>query len=197
MLMRAMANTVDGQDLHGVVERMINLGRYHAVREGVPKAEVDDCEMTFVERMLLRGTEEPVLAGMVESDAWLHRCAKNHARNYRRNTLRQQHRYVSLCAMRHQATRDHEVVDKQTPERVLLRRHVQSSISSVVERLMPEVRAMLLRHYLDGQSAAEIAASSGRSLHAVEQVLYRARITVRMELTRKGVIPADGLSMIE
>lgn len=169
-----------------IVQKMISLGRFHAMREGVPQVELEDCEVTFVERMLLRGVARGS-AGSGLSDSWLHRCAQNHARNYRRHLNRRQGQCVSLHTLREQWVTEQDAVEKQSPETVFIRKDLQISIGHIVQRLIPEVRSMLLSHYVMGRTAAEIATTSGKSPHAVEQALYRARNVMRKELRREGV----------
>src|SRR5258708_2651403 len=85
-------------DLRKTLQKLTRVGRYHAVREGVPRAEVDDCEVTFVERMLLQGLARAHHQGSACREAWLQKCAQNHARNYRRHITRRERRHVSLSA---------------------------------------------------------------------------------------------------
>jgi DNA-directed RNA polymerase specialized sigma24 family protein len=177
-----------------IVDKMIHLGRYHAVREGVPQSDVDDCELTFVENMLLSGanwaspTAKPC-------DTWLHRCAQNHARNFRRSVVRRDRRFVSLGAHHLRSLRE-GLIDAETPESLLLRKHVRKSIDGAVAQLVPEVRSMLYSHHVQGNSAPEIALQSGRTTRAVEQALYRARRSVKSQLSRQGFDALDGWNEI-
>jgi RNA polymerase sigma factor (sigma-70 family) len=173
------------------VRRMTRLAHYHALREGVPSAEVDDCGMTFVERMLLSGgnSAEQPLEG--RGDAWLHRCAQNHARNYRRSAARHHPKLISLGDVRKAASRNFEPVSEPSAESQVIRNIARRSIDDLVDKLLPEVRAIFVSHYFHGYTAAEIAARSGRTAHAVEMALYRARRRLRRELHQEGFSLSD------
>src|SRR5436853_6277207 len=58
--------------------------REHAVNEGLPTSEVDDCETEFIARMILRSDVRLRSMLAVGCSAWVHVCARNFARGYRR-----------------------------------------------------------------------------------------------------------------
>jgi RNA polymerase sigma factor (sigma-70 family) len=180
------------QDLHSILPKMFRLGRFHAVREGVPLSELEDCETTFVERMLLIAEEPEFYMSSVLREAWLHRCARNHARNFRRHIFRRDRQCVSISALHEQVAREKEASEKQSPEFLLLRNHTQSTLDTAFGGLIPEMQRVLLSHYMLGLTASEIARRSGKSTHAVEQALYRARRLMRGQLAQQGVSASDG-----
>ena len=53
------------------------------------------------------------------------------------------------------------------------------AVHTVLTRLSPPQRTALVLRYLDGLSVAEVADYVGRSLHATETLLVRARSTLR------------------
>jgi RNA polymerase sigma-70 factor (ECF subfamily) len=57
---------------------------------------------------------------------------------------------------------------------------------SVLARLDPDHRAVLTFRYLDGLSVPEVAALLGRSVHATESLLVRARHTFRRAMGGDG-----------
>src|SRR5437016_2091098 len=76
-------------------DRVLAVARHHARRFGISADDVEDCAMDFVERMLDKDRRATYLTLPLDHrDAWLHRCAMNHACNFSRGLSRRRHREV-------------------------------------------------------------------------------------------------------
>ena len=74
------------------------------------------------------------------------------------------------------------------PETVLETRWEGEEVYAALRRLPVRSRQLLVLHYLEGWSVAELAALHGRSAKAVECQLYRARVAFRGSYVK----PTDG-----
>lgn len=170
-------------------------GRRHALREGVPSGEVEDCEITFVEKMLLQheGEVRTKIAG--NQWAWLHLCARNHARNFLRDVRRRDLRGLLLEIEEIDGdwinALQAEAKMAPDPEATLLRTELWAVIARSIDALIPSVQDMFLRHYLMGESIRSLAERTGRTPHAVEQALYRARKGLQSSLLRLGLTEGE------
>ena len=64
---------------------------------------------------------------------------------------------------------------------------VHAAIADLRPRLSDQTHRMVVMHWVEGRSAAEIAAESGLSVHSVEMRLSRASTTLRPLLHDRGI----------
>ena len=69
------------------------------------------------------------------------------------------------------------------PEEEMVRAETTAKMWAALGHLDPEVRSMLVLHEVDGVSYEEIAATFGTTVSAVKSKLYRARLTLRLEVS--------------
>ncbi len=75
----------------------------------------------------------------------------------------------------------------RTPSQSAASHETIAAVHRSIARLSPDHAAVIRSRYLDQLSAAEVADRSGRTLAAVNQLLYRAMASLRVELT--GLLP--------
>lgn len=62
----------------------------------------------------------------------------------------------------------------------------QMRVMEVLQRIAPHQRAVLCLRYIDGLPVAEVAAELGRTVHATEALLIRAKAAYRREYTSEN-----------
>jgi RNA polymerase sigma factor (sigma-70 family) len=170
---------------------LLRVARFHAGRRGLTADEAEDCAVAFVERMLRKaGQAVPrELPGHCFA-AWLHRCAANFATSYcrARAPLGQNECPWPETLDANGSRQPWDCADNAlTPEASLLREEFWRRMTAALEQLSPAMRELLVRHHLHDECIQEIAVSSGRTPHAVEQTLVRARRRQRAILERMGL----------
>lgn len=165
------------------VSRVFGVARLQAAHCGLTHDDVQDCAVQFTARVVQKNSRA------LRSDAWLHRCARNYARDFCRARLCWQNheaawpeaaRAGSLCLL-------WDCPDgAPSVEAGLLRKEFCERVTAAVARLEPAPREMLVRHHLHGECIQEIATASGRTPAAVKQALFRARNQLRALLQRQG-----------
>ncbi len=176
--------------LPALLQQAYYYGRASARQYRLQEVEAEDCAATFVEKIYRYSAN---LAGSGSappaSPAWMRRCALNHASNFARD-LRRRSQYELACGELSHG-REHTAGDvrkgSQSPDAMLLRDEFWVTIRGALNSLTPEPRAMFVRHHIYGETVRQLALRFGRSDHAVEQALLRARRRVGAELARRGM----------
>ena len=157
-------------------------------RAGLNVEDTEDCAVHFAQWMLTTKLPAPPLG------AWMRKCARNHVINYLRG------RRVRLM---HECHWPETVSDKGQPvkwdcqdespgvEAELLQDELWRLLMAGLAELAPVPQQVFLSHHLYGESAEEIALSSDRTPHAIEQSLCRSRKHVRAALIRRGSTEAE------
>ncbi len=176
-------------DETGFCQELLMLGRWHATRRGLTGEDAEDCaaEYTLYVLTLLHSSEgkEALMAVSVAPDpTWLHRRARTHTRNFHRVVLTHADRCSSLmhAGMVEEAGQG----AASTSEAVLLRAEFWGHIFAALDRLDAIPRHLLIGRHIWGESTRALAAACGRSEHAVEQTLARARQQMQRTLERRG-----------
>lgn len=185
-----------------VCRRVLHVAQTQARRQGLRGEAAEDCALEFVERMLLaddwralrppgqeqvdrqRTPPEP------SSEAWLRRCAGNFARNVHRRDVRLSQRERVWPEWRDDEGEGPDwepVALQETPEARLLRSELAQRIEAAARRLTPAQRELFERILVDEESVGEVAASLGRTPHAVSQALLTLRQRLRGLLERQGL----------
>lgn len=118
--------------------------------------------------VILRAVRETKRARSVVTPAWLTTVARNRLVDHWRSKAREDRR---LRLARSNPDRD-EWTDDGTP----LEPEV---VNQAMRRLQPHHQAVLSLRYLDDMTVPEVAAALGRSVHATESLLARARRAFR------------------
>lgn len=149
------------------------LYEYAHYRMGGDRAAVEDVvqETFLVALESLRGFD-----GRSSLHTWLCGIAKNKIRAHRRKR-----RPVALEDALDEASDEIDallarVSSEPLPEWVLERRETRDLVGATLSSLPADYRRTLLAKYVEDQSVAEIAASSGKSVKAAESTLTRARL---------------------
>jgi|SRR5579872_4670580 len=181
------------EDSGGVlVPFLTRIGGHHALRAGLTREDVEDCAITFVERMFLRN--ETLLRARLSDGSvqWLHVCARNHARSFRRASDRHR-RYIAtdveLCTG--MESTGGVSPGQGDPTAGMIRSERWESVAACIDQLSPALQELLIRHYFLDESCQDLAARTGRTPHAVEQALLRARKRIKALLLRRGLTAAD------
>lgn len=163
-LARSIGDRPGLHDLLAVLEA--ELGNVYAfvLRRCGDRALAEDLTSDVV----LRAVRETKQTGSVVTPAWLITVARNRLVDHWRATTREQRR---LSLAWEDPERD-AWIDDGTP----LEPEV---VNQVMRRLAPDHQAVLSLRYLDDLSVPEVAATLGRSVHATESLLARARRSFR------------------
>ena len=167
--------------------RLLAVGWFHAYRQGLDLDLAEDCAIDFVLKML----PFSVLfehSNKIENAAWTHRCAKNFAKNYRRNAERL-YRHEFVCSLFFQTNTLSETAEDQNPshnpQSVILQHEFWQQLTVAVDLLCPRQKSCFLRHHVRGETIKEIAAAYHCTEHSIEQALLRARQRLRDLLARQ------------
>ncbi len=161
----------------------------------LPDEDREDCAVEFAERMLSRHTAQSAARqSAFHSDAWLDRCARNHAEDFCRRRRRWMRREVAWPEHEDEdgARTPWEPASHDTPcDAVTLRRECAARVMQAVQRLAPTPRDLFLRHCLHGETLTELADATGKTPDAVGKVIKRACATLRATLEQQGMTEAD------
>ncbi len=138
--------------------------------------------MEFVLRFLRRVAPPGGFPGM----GWLYRCASNHTKDFCRVRTRLRSREASCYVDDPDREKLSAMEQDGNPLATFLRAACREQILQAISQLAEGQRVLFVRHHLGDESIASLAASSGRSPHAVEQTLFRARQRIQSLLERRG-----------
>ncbi|HET6387064.1 MAG TPA: sigma-70 family RNA polymerase sigma factor [Armatimonadota bacterium] len=167
------------------LDRLIDTGERGCRCAGVSSGELDDCvsEFATAHRDLL-APDSPGCAL-----AWLNRCAANFGRNFRRGEKR---RNAIIADRPNDGAEDDELPEESLasedpgPEEEIIRGEFQRVFVAAAESFSPERRELFRRYFLNGETAAEIAARTGQTPDAVRHAVGRLKLQLRRELARAG-----------
>jgi hypothetical protein len=183
-----------------LVPYLAYIGRSHGERIGIHENDLDDCAITFVERMVLLH-ENKLRQNLANgSFYWIHTCAKNHALAFQDTLNAIKWRHIPLRDPRASARmriRRERLRMAHHPEHCVVRSYLLGEVVSCIECLKPEIQELLIRRYLLGEPIREVAASTGRSIHAANQALTRAKMTIRGHLDRRGLVNSEFSEVFE
>ncbi len=150
--------------------------RYFTVRTAGDDHVVDD----LMQQLWLRAAvHSPQLRA--DPEPWLWRIAQNLLREHRRNhAARLERRAVADPSVAADLARRFDTED--LPPELLSRKEVRDQLLLAITSLAAEDQELIIDHYFDGRSHAELAASRGISPRAVEGRLYRARRSLKDRL---------------
>lgn len=184
-----------------------------ALALGLTNDDAEDCAMEFVLQVLIVGGERlmwPPNQEHVEeggyNQAWLRRCALNHARDWHRRLRRgQTHEqgWPDAGAVGGDLTLSGALTDAATwespdpspgAESILLQAECRQQLLTGLACLGAEARDLLVRHHMAGEAVQDLATGSGRTIGATDQALWRARGRLKAILERQGVAAEDLLA---
>ena len=134
----------------------------------------DVMEDTFV-KLALR---KPRFSGRSSFKTWLYAIARNTAGDYLRR-----HRHLQTISQEELAELS---MEEANLERQLLRQEQKIQLRRCLARLNPEYRQVLHLSFFDGFSNAEIGVIMGKSKRQIENLIYRAKQSLRTQLEKEG-----------
>lgn len=107
-----------------------------------------------------------------------------------RNVLHMERRGAIRRVRREQVVATSTAAGTPSAHELVERAELQQGLVTAILALPAPQRELVLRHYFDGESVAEIARLLGRSPDAVQAQLRRARERLRLDLDRRGMLHA-------
>ena len=154
------------------------LYRYVSVRVGYDPSLVDD----LMQQLWLKVTQSDRMIPREEFEYWLRRLAKNLITDHWRKVGRRPD-HVPIenpnVAAELAGSIDREVL----PQDILEKREIHDQLLLAITELRHEDQDLIIRHYVRGESFAEIAQAVNVSERAIEGRLYRARQQLRLKLS--------------
>lgn len=177
------------------VQKLLLVGRKHGKTVGLHDRFLDDCAITFVEKLLARNENAELVPIRCLDQAHLNTIARNHAIDVRRaiNRLLQMESPLSIidgCAMCGSAVLSTSLPDLGSP---FIRQDIVSRVQLALDALDAERRQLFIRHHIDCERIQSIAISMGQPPHVIAQRIYRIRLSLRTTLLRGGVTETDVL----
>ncbi len=133
-------------------------------------------EETFV-RLAVK---KPRFSGKSSFKSWLYAIGRNAAIDRMRHNSRHKHEniddYSSLAA------------DEEEIEKAFLIEERKIRLHSAIKTLKAEHRQVLWLVYFEDFSVSEAAKAIGKSKHATENLLYRARLSLKAKLEKEGFV---------
>lgn len=124
--------------------------------------------------VVLRAVRETKRTGTVVTPAWLTTVARNRLVDHWRSAAREERRLRLAWSGRDD---DRWVDDEGSSD--------PGKVCDVLARLRPDHQAVLCLRYLDDLTVPQVAAALGRSVHATESLLVRARRAFRSDYTEQ------------
>lgn len=167
-LERSVRDRSDLQDLLVVVDAELGHVFAFILRRCGDRALAEDLTSDVV----LRAVRETKRTGTVVSAAWLTTVARNRLVDHWRSAARENRRLRLVWSDRG----SDEWIDDGTALG-------SATVNDVMRGLRPDHQAVLALRYLDDLSVSEVAEVLGRSVHATESLLARARRAFRTSYT--------------
>ncbi len=170
--------------------RLFSVARQQALRHRISRDDADDCAMEFVLHLL--ADQRSVFTAV-----WLHCCAANHAKNYRRDQVRRQAKHlpwpdlVWSGEINEPGTHGEFTASEPSPEECLLRSELRSRLRTLLLSLQPVSRQLFLRHHLGGESYPDLANAIGKTPDAVRMIVSRAEACLLRLLSRQEATEAN------
>lgn len=131
------------------------------------------CEDTFVKLAV----KQPRFKGNSSFKTFLYAIARNIAIDY----LRKSKNTVPMEDLV-------ELQDKADLEREYLKEEQKINLHGAMKKLRPDYSRVLWLIYFEELSNKEAAAVMGKSAHAIETMVYRARIALKTQLEKEGFV---------
>jgi RNA polymerase sigma factor (sigma-70 family) len=175
VLLQRFVGTGDAQAFAEIIRRHAGLvyGAAWRILTDVDRAS-DIAQETFLQLMKDAGTVTGSLPG------WLHRVATHKAIDRRRRDASRRHRERRYAA-------------GEKPTRELAEwKDLSPHVDQALRELDPELREVLILHFLQGRTTREIAAAQGASQATISRRLGAGVGQLRARLRRRGLLVAVG-----
>ncbi|MBN2131043.1 MAG: sigma-70 family RNA polymerase sigma factor [Sedimentisphaerales bacterium] len=172
-LLRRFAKTGDAEAFAEIIRRHAGLVYGAALRI---LADVDRASDVAQDTFLQLTKDAHCVTGSLPG--WLHRVATHKAIDQVRRERSRRHREVAYAAGQPQKTADWKEISPYVDEEL--------------NRLDPEIRDILIAHFLQGQTTRHIAVFRGISQATVSRRIEAGVATLRGMLRRRGILVAAG-----
>jgi RNA polymerase sigma factor (sigma-70 family) len=128
-----------------------------------------------------------------DGEAWLRKCARNHALNFIRAKLRRQVHEIPLESLTSaDAEPSSDIAPACTnPSAMAVKTELTVVLASSLAELTEAQQEIVQLRYIEGLSCHEIGDTTGRTPHAVSQALVTAKKRLRSLLESNGLTSAD------
>jgi len=151
------------KDLHSIV-------CYFMQQSGLGREDREDCtQECFLRLWTHLGSIGALAQAISEKRSWILRCIKRQVQNYCRS-----HRRRRECQVETTISLTWKFPG-DSHEAIMIKQEMKERIEIYLNNLTQEQCNLLRRHYQDGETCVEIAASLGIATNAVEQRLLRSR----------------------
>ncbi len=137
-------------------------------------------EEVMEETFVRLAVKKPRFSGKSSFKSWLYAIGRNAAIDRMRRSSKHKHEniddYTSLAA------------DEEEFEKAFLIEERKIRLHSAMKTLKAEHRQILWLVYFEDFSVSEAAKTIGKSKHATENLLYRARLSLKAKLEKEGFV---------
>ena len=141
---------------------------------------VHTAEELAINTFVLLGTKKPKDNGKGSFKTWLYTIARNQALDYLRKQKRQKANEVSLDDIKD------IIKDENSLEISYIKKEEKITLHKAMRKLKPEYKEVLWLIYFEDLSCKEVALMLKKSVHNIETLVYRARNSLKSELTKEG-----------
>ena len=131
-------------------------------------------EETFV----LLGTKKPKDKGNGSFKTWLYTIGRNITIDYLRKNSRRNEISIDECTELSIATEEFESLYIKEQQRII--------VHHAMSRLKSEHRQVLWLVYFEGFNQKQVASVMKKSVHSIEQLVYRAKDSLKKQLEKEG-----------
>ena len=137
-------------------------------------------EDPMVDTIVKLVTKKPRFSGKASFKTWLYAIARNTAIDWLRKNSKE-----SLTPLEEVAN---YLPDEADLEREYLQEEQKISIHRALRRLRPNYSQVLYLVFFEDLSNAEVAAIMKKSKRQIEKLIYRAKLALKAELNKEGII---------
>lgn len=128
-------------------------------------------------------TKKPKFSGKSSFKTWLYAVAANEARDFLRRKAKHRHAPIEDY--------ENSLSEQESMERSYIKEENKLTLHQVLSRLKPEYRQVLWLVYFEDFSNAEAAAVMKKNRRQIENLIYRAKQSLKAELTKEGFTDED------
>lgn len=125
------------------------------------------------------GLKKPRFSGNSSFKTWLYAIGRNVAIDFIRKSPNHANISIDDCA---------EQADEETIEKEFLKEEQKIILHKAMNKLKPEYRQVLWLTYFEEMSAKETAKVMKKSVHSIENLVSRARQSLKSELKQEGFV---------
>ncbi len=124
-------------------------------------------------------TKKPRFSGKSSFKTWLYAIGRNTVIDHMRHMAKFSHRTIEA---------ENVLVEAENMEKSYLREERKIIVHRALQRLTPAYRQILYLIYFEGFTNAEAAVIMKKSKHQIENLVYRARVSLRSILEKEGFV---------